>query len=78
MPPVVWKTPVKSEHSRSGWPADFKKKGGYQQSVALAKTFDLYRQDYCGCVFSKREREAALAQKAREAQGCGNDEGRNV
>lgn len=38
-------------------PSDFKKKDGYKRSVELSKTFGLYRQDYCGCVFSKRERE---------------------
>lgn len=35
---------------------DFKKKAGYQRSVQLAKKHGLYRQDYCGCQFSKRER----------------------
>ena len=38
-------------------PSDFKKKGGYQRSIVLSREHDLYRQDYCGCVFSKRERE---------------------
>ena len=33
-------------------PSDFKKKGGYQRSVALSKEYDLYRQQFCGCVFS--------------------------
>lgn len=36
-------------------PADFKKKEGYKRSIALSKEFGLYRQDYCGCVFSQRE-----------------------
>ncbi len=36
-------------------PADFKKKNGYKRSIELSKEYDLYRQDYCGCVFSKRE-----------------------
>ncbi len=35
--------------------ADFKKKNGYKRSIELSKVFDLYRQDYCGCVYSKRE-----------------------
>ncbi len=39
-------------------PSDFKKKGGYQSSVRLSKEHDLYRQDYCGCIFSKAERMA--------------------
>lgn len=32
--------------------SDFKKRGGYQRSVALAKELGLYRQEYCGCLFS--------------------------
>lgn len=35
-------------------PSDFKKKGGYARSIELSKTFNLYRQNYCGCEFSKR------------------------
>lgn len=35
-------------------PSDFKKKGGYQRSVELSAKFGLYRQDYCGCEFSRR------------------------
>ena len=33
--------------------SDFKKKNGYKRSIELSKEFDLYRQDYCGCIFSK-------------------------
>ena len=33
---------------------DFKKDGGYQRSIELSKEYDLYRQKYCGCVFSKK------------------------
>jgi len=36
-------------------PSDFKKKEGYKRSIELSKEYGLYRQDYCGCVFSKRE-----------------------
>ena len=39
--------------------SDFKKKEGYKRSCALSQEYGLYRQDYCGCVFSKMEREAA-------------------
>ncbi|NBH32651.1 hypothetical protein D3Z58_03540 [Clostridiaceae bacterium] len=35
-------------------PSDFKKKNGYKRSVELSEEYGLYRQDYCGCVFSKR------------------------
>lgn len=37
--------------------SDFKKKNGYKRSVELSKDYNMYRQDYCGCVFSKNERE---------------------
>ncbi|MBR3843961.1 MAG: epoxyqueuosine reductase QueH [Clostridia bacterium] len=36
-------------------PSDFKKKNGYKRSLELSKEYDLYRQNYCGCLFSKRE-----------------------
>ena len=35
--------------------SDFKKKGGYKRSTELSKEYGLYRQNYCGCVFSKRD-----------------------
>lgn len=35
-------------------PSDFKKKGGYQRSIELSKQYGLYRQDFCGCVYSHR------------------------
>ncbi len=38
-------------------PSDFKKKNGYKRSIELSAEYGLYRQDYCGCVFSRRERE---------------------
>lgn len=47
-------------------PSDFKKKNGYKRSVELSKIYGLYRQDYCGCVFSKREREQAEAEKEKQ------------
>ncbi len=34
-------------------PSDFKKKGGYLRSIELSREYGLYRQNYCGCVFSK-------------------------
>ncbi len=35
-------------------PSDFKKKNGYKMSIELSKEFNLYRQNYCGCIFSKK------------------------
>lgn len=37
--------------------SDFKKRNGYKRSIELSKEYDLYRQNYCGCIFSKKERE---------------------
>ena len=37
-----------------------KKKNGYKRSVELSKEHELYRQDYCGCIFSKMQREEQL------------------
>ena len=33
--------------------SDFKKKEGYKRSIELSKEYDLYRQNYCGCIFSR-------------------------
>lgn len=35
--------------------SDFKKKNGYKRSIELSKEYDLYRQDYCGCIYSKKD-----------------------
>ncbi len=36
--------------------SDFKKKDGYRRSIQLSKEYDLYRQDYCGCIYSRRDK----------------------
>ena len=36
-------------------PSDFKKRNGYKRSIELSREYDLYRQDYCGCAFSRRD-----------------------
>ena len=38
-------------------PSDFKKKNGYKRSIELSREYDLYRQNYCGCVFSRQQAE---------------------
>lgn len=46
--------------AREGIPylaSDFKKKNGYLRSIQLSKEYGLYRQDYCGCPFSKANKE---------------------
>ena len=37
--------------------ADFKKRDGYKRSIQLSREYGLYRQDYCGCVYSKAASE---------------------
>lgn len=34
--------------------SDYKKKDGYKKSIQLSKEYNLYRQNYCGCIYSKR------------------------
>ena len=46
--------------------SDFKKKEGYKRSIALSREYGLYRQNYCGCIFSKQEAERREEQKRYE------------
>ena len=48
---------LEKEYGVSWLPSDFKKKNGYRQSVELSAEYGLYRQDYCGCIYSRLERE---------------------
>ena len=44
-----------AERYQISWlPSDFKKKNGYKRSIELSAEYGLYRQNYCGCVYSKR------------------------
>ncbi len=43
------------EYGVSYLPSDFKKRNGYKRSVELSGEYGLYRQNYCGCVFSREE-----------------------
>ena len=46
--------------------SDFKKKNGYKRSVELSKEYGLYRQDYCGCVYSWSEAEERRRQNTEK------------
>lgn len=46
--------------------SDFKKKGGYAESVRLSEVYGLYRQNYCGCAFSKRDAMLRTQQEKQE------------
>lgn len=48
---------IAQEYEVNHLPNDFKKKDGYKKSVELSKSWNIYRQDYCGCPFSKKEAE---------------------
>lgn len=43
--------------------SDFKKRNGYKRSIELSKVYNLYRQDYCGCIFSKNARDRYLSEQ---------------
>ena len=45
--------------------SDFKKKNGYKRGIELSREYGLYRQDYCGCVFSRQERERQKQQNSQ-------------
>lgn len=45
------------EYGIAWLPSDFKKRDGYKRSVELSARYDLYRQDYCGCTYSKMQRD---------------------
>lgn len=46
--------------------SDFKKRDGYKRSTIISAEYGMYRQDYCGCVFSKREREEQKRERAAQ------------
>lgn len=48
---------LEKEYRVKHLPSDFKKREGYKQSIELSRKYNLYRQDYCGCVYSRKERE---------------------
>ena len=48
---------LEEEYSVKYLHSDFKKRGGYKRSIELSNEYSLYRQDYCGCIYSKAEAE---------------------
>jgi hypothetical protein len=49
--------------------SDFKKKDGYKKSTELSKEYHMYRQYYCGCEFSKAQRDREIEEKERTSHG---------
>ena len=48
--------------------SDFKKRNGYKRSIKLSREYGLYRQNYCGCVFSQEEARRRAAEKEKDGQ----------
>lgn len=61
-------------HQIKWLPSDFKKENGYKNSIELSKKHNLYRQDYCGCLYSKREREELFKQHSNPHKATNNQE----
>lgn len=56
---------LEKEYGVSYLPSDFKKRDGYKRSIELSKEYGLYRQNYCGCVFSKNVSENFLKENQK-------------
>ena len=41
-------------------PSDFKKKGGFKRSLEISQEYGMYRQEYCGCIYSKNNKNSAI------------------
>ena len=41
-------------------PSDFKKKGGFKRSLEISQEYGMYRQEYCGCIYSKNNKKSAI------------------
>lgn len=54
---------LEQEYGISYLYSDFKKKNGYKRSTEISKEYEMYRQYYCGCVFSKNQRDREIAEK---------------
>ena len=48
--------------------SDFKKQNGYKRSTEISNEYEMYRQYYCGCVYSKNQRDEEIAAKERERE----------
>lgn len=59
---------LEAEYAVSYLYSDFKKKNGYKRSTEISNEYKMYRQYYCGCVFSKNQRDAEIMAKKSENQ----------
>lgn len=49
-------------------PSDFKKKGGYKRSIELSREYGLYRQNFCGCIYSRKEAQKTEKQMKKKTE----------
>lgn len=56
---------LEQEYGISYLYSDFKKQNGYKRSTEISNEYEMYRQYYCGCVFSKKQRDEEIAMKER-------------
>lgn len=59
---------LEAEYGLSYLYSDFKKQNGYKRSTEISNSYNMYRQYYCGCVFSKKQRDEEIARKQRESE----------
>lgn len=57
---------LESEYGIKYLYSDFKKQNGYKRSTEISNEYDMYRQYYCGCVYSKKQRDEEIAEKERQ------------
>jgi predicted adenine nucleotide alpha hydrolase (AANH) superfamily ATPase len=50
-------------------PTDLKKQDGFKRSVQLSKQYGIYRQDYCGCEYSRSRRTSSSASTGKNSKG---------
>ena len=48
---------LSNKYNVSYLPSDFKKRDGYKKSIELSKKYNLYRQNYCGCIYSQKHKD---------------------
>ncbi len=65
------------EYGIAWLPSDFKKKDGYRRSVELSAEYGLYRQDYCGCAYSRRKKEGRYVETDTEKIETGQEKTRD-
>ena len=55
---------LQDEYNTAWLPSDFKKREGYKRSIELSREYNLYRQDFCGCIYSKLQNEEKKNEQA--------------